>query len=150
MVILDGKKLSEKIKLDLKYEVDLIKSEDKRVPHLVAILIGQNPASHTYVNAKKKACEEIGFESTILKLPEIISQEELLKEEFLPKLNTIKSLAEQLGVSMAQLSIAWCLKNENVSSVILGASKKVQLKENLDSLKVYDMLDEEMMHILNT
>ena len=80
MVILDGKKLSEKIKLDLKYEVDLIKSEDKRAPHLVAILIGQNPASHTYVNAKKKACEEIGFESTILKLPEIISQEELLKE----------------------------------------------------------------------
>ncbi len=77
-------------------------------------------------------------------------QEELLKEEFLPKLNTIKSLADQLGVSMAQLSIAWCLKNENVSSVILGASKKAQLKENLDSLKVYDMLDEEMMHILNT
>ena len=77
-------------------------------------------------------------------------QEELLKEEFIPKLNSIKNIAKELGVTMAQLSIAWCLKNQNVSSVILGASKKNQLKENLDSLKVYDMLDEEVMHILNT
>ena len=76
-------------------------------------------------------------------------QEELLKEEFVPKLNTIKNIAKELDVTMAQLSIAWCLKNQNVSSVILGASKKNQLKENLDSLKVYDMLDEELMNILN-
>ena len=51
---------------------------------------------------------------------------------------------------MAQLSIAWCLKNKNVSSVILGASKKSQLKENLASLEVYDMLNEEIVNILNS
>ena len=76
-------------------------------------------------------------------------KEELLKEDFLPRLSVTKNIAEQLGVSMAQLSIAWCLKNQNVSSVILGASKKAQLKENLDALKVYDILDEEIMNILN-
>ena len=77
-------------------------------------------------------------------------KDELLQEEFLPKLNLIKKIADELGVTMAQLSIAWCLKNQNVSSVILGASKKNQLKENLASLEVYDMLNEEIMSILNS
>ena len=76
-------------------------------------------------------------------------QEELLQDSFQPKLQTIKDLAEKMNVTMAQISIAWCLKNMNVSSVILGASKKSQLKENLESLKVYDMLTPEIMHILN-
>ena len=77
-------------------------------------------------------------------------KEELLQEEFSPKLNRIKKVADELNVSMAQLSIAWCLKNKNVSSVILGASKKSQLKENLASLEVYDMLNEEIVNILNS
>ena len=77
-------------------------------------------------------------------------KDELLQEEFLPKLNIIKKIADELGVTMAQLSIAWCLKNQNVSSVILGASKKNQLKENLASLEVYDMLNEKIMSILNS
>jgi len=77
-------------------------------------------------------------------------KDELLQEEFLPKLNIIKKVADELGVTMAQLSIAWCLKNQNVSSVILGASKKGQLKENLASLEVYDILNEEIMNILNS
>tara|TARA_B100000676_G_C17976185_1_gene786264 strand:- start:363 stop:1307 length:945 start_codon:yes stop_codon:yes gene_type:complete len=76
-------------------------------------------------------------------------QEELLQDSFQPKLQTIKDLAEKMNVTMAQISIAWCLKNMNVSSVILGASKKSQLKQNLESLKVYDMLTPEIMHILN-
>ena len=77
-------------------------------------------------------------------------KDELLQEEFLPKLNIIKKIADELGVTMAQLSIAWCLKNQNVSSVILGASKKNQLKENLASLEVYDILNDEIMNILNS
>ena len=50
---------------------------------------------------------------------------------------------------MAQLSIAWCLKNKNVSSVILGASKKSQLKENLASLEICNNLDDDIINILN-
>tara|TARA_Y100001968_G_C19390624_1_gene735361 strand:+ start:473 stop:1351 length:879 start_codon:yes stop_codon:yes gene_type:complete len=79
MVVLDGRLLSKKIKLDLKKEVDLINRDGKRPPHLVAILIGKNPASQTYVNAKKKACDEIGFKSTIINLKETISQKDLLE-----------------------------------------------------------------------
>jgi len=80
MVILDGKSLSGKIKLDLKKEVDEIKSKGERAPHLIAILIGENAASHTYVNAKKKACDEIGFQSTVIKFPKTISQIDLLEK----------------------------------------------------------------------
>ena len=77
-------------------------------------------------------------------------QEELLKEEFIPKLNTIKNIAKELGVTMAQLSIAWCLKNQNVSTVILGASKKDQLKQNLESLKFVERLDDVLMEKIDT
>ena len=76
-------------------------------------------------------------------------KEELLKEDFNPKLNLIKEIANGLGVTMAQLSIAWCLKNKNVSSVILGASKASQLKENLKALEVCPKLDEQIMNFLN-
>ena len=76
-------------------------------------------------------------------------QEELLQDSFSPKLHQIKDLANQMNVSMAQLSIAWCLKNKNVSSVILGASKKSQLKENLESLNVYELITDEIYNILN-
>ena len=76
-------------------------------------------------------------------------QEELLQDNFMPKLNQINDLAKQMNVTMAQLSIAWCLKNKNVSSVILGASKKSQLKENLESLNVYNLLTEEICNILD-
>ena len=77
-------------------------------------------------------------------------KEELFKEEFFVKLELIKKIANELKITMAQLSIAWCLKNSNVSSVILGASKKSQLKENLGSLDVYNQLDDEIIDILNS
>ena len=76
-------------------------------------------------------------------------KEELLKDEFSNKLNLIQKIADDLKVSMAQLSIAWCLKNKNVSTVILGASKKSQLKENLAALEVCDKLDSQIMELLN-
>ena len=72
-------------------------------------------------------------------------QEELLQDSFIPKLNQINDLAKQMNVTMAQLSIAWCLKNKNVSTVILGASKEDQLVQNLESLKYSDQLDEKIM-----
>jgi len=77
-------------------------------------------------------------------------KEELFKEEFFVKLELIKKIANELKITMAQLSIAWCLKNSNVSSVILGASKKSQLKENLGSLDAYAQLDDEITGILNS
>jgi aryl-alcohol dehydrogenase-like predicted oxidoreductase len=62
-------------------------------------------------------------------------------EEKLNKVRGFQNLANELGVSMASLSIAWCIKNPNVSTAILGATRKEQLLENLKSLEVLPMLD---------
>ena len=81
---------------------------------------------------------------------------EWLKEEFEKNdtnkqnniLTKLKKLSDKLNITMAQLSIIWCLKNPNVSSVILGASSIKQLKENLDSINYIDLLDENKLQIL--
>jgi methylenetetrahydrofolate dehydrogenase (NADP+)/methenyltetrahydrofolate cyclohydrolase len=85
MVLLDGKKTSNDIKEELKIKVDQLKSEGKKVPHLAAILVGGDGASITYVNAKVKACEYVGFDSSLVKLNADISEADLLAE--IEKLN---------------------------------------------------------------
>ncbi|MDP2303464.1 MAG: tetrahydrofolate dehydrogenase/cyclohydrolase catalytic domain-containing protein [Ignavibacteria bacterium] len=79
MVIIDGKKVASEIRSELKLQVDLLKKEGKSVPGLVAILVGDHPASKVYVNSKAKACDEIGFKSSIEKLDENISQTDLIE-----------------------------------------------------------------------
>ncbi|ADX67769.1 bifunctional methylenetetrahydrofolate dehydrogenase/methenyltetrahydrofolate cyclohydrolase FolD [Weeksella virosa] len=78
MQILDGLKLSKQIKQEIKESVDQLITAGKRVPHLAAVLVGENGASQTYVNSKIKDCEQVGFRSSLLRLPETTSQEELL------------------------------------------------------------------------
>ncbi|MDN3203181.1 bifunctional 5,10-methylenetetrahydrofolate dehydrogenase/5,10-methenyltetrahydrofolate cyclohydrolase [Algoriphagus sediminis] len=77
--IIDGKKTSAEIKEEIKARVLEIKAEGGKTPHLAAILVGNDGASQTYVGAKVKACEYVGFESTLVRLEETISEEELLK-----------------------------------------------------------------------
>ena len=78
MQILDGLKLSKQIKQEIKESVDQLITAGKRVPHLAAVLVGENGASQTYVNSKIKDCEQVGFRSSLVRLPETTSQEELL------------------------------------------------------------------------
>ncbi|MFC2468084.1 MAG: tetrahydrofolate dehydrogenase/cyclohydrolase catalytic domain-containing protein, partial [Capnocytophaga endodontalis] len=85
MTILDGKKTSEDLKQEIAEEVKQLKAKGKRVPHLAAVLVGNDGASLTYVGSKVKSCEQVGFESTLVKLPANISEEELLQE--IAKLN---------------------------------------------------------------
>jgi methylenetetrahydrofolate dehydrogenase (NADP+)/methenyltetrahydrofolate cyclohydrolase len=77
-IIIDGKKTSQDIKNEIAARVAEIKTEGGKIPHLAAILVGNDGASQTYVGAKVKACHEIGFESTLVRLDETISEEELL------------------------------------------------------------------------
>lgn len=86
MTILDGKKTSNDIKDEVAQAVIKLKSEGKKTPHLAAILVGTDGASMTYVNAKVKACKRVGFNSTLIDLPEDTSEEILLKN--IEKLNT--------------------------------------------------------------
>lgn len=78
MEILDGKKVSDEIKAEIKAEVEKIKAEGHRAPHLAAVLVGDNGASITYVNSKVRSCQEVGFDSTLVKFPDTVSQKELL------------------------------------------------------------------------
>lgn len=72
-------------------------------------------------------------------------RERTFSEERINKVQHLESIARQLQCSMAQLAIAWCLKNPNVSTVILGASKVAQLEENLKALDVYTRMDDNIM-----
>ena len=78
MQILDGKKTSEDIKNEIAAEVQSIKAVGGKVPHLAAVIVGSNGASLTYVGSKVKSCQQIGFDSTLVALPEDITEEDLL------------------------------------------------------------------------
>ena len=78
MQLLDGKKVSEEIKNEIAAEVAKIKASGEKVPHLAAVLVGSNGASLTYVGSKVKTCERIGFDSTLVSLPEDTTEEDLL------------------------------------------------------------------------
>ena len=80
MILLDGKKASAVVQEAIAKEVSLLKEQGKRPPHLVAILVGKNGASVTYVNNKVTACERVGFNSSIIELPENVTQDELLRK----------------------------------------------------------------------
>ena len=79
MILLDGKATSAAIKDEIALEVEQLKSKGLKVPHLAAILVGSDGASQTYVNAKVKACERVGFESTLIELPADTSEDKLLQ-----------------------------------------------------------------------
>src|SRR5213075_1725899 len=78
--VLDGKKAAGFFREQLKLDTAQLATEGKKIPHLVAILIGNNGASETYVEAKVKACEEVGFKSTLIRFEEVVSERELLKQ----------------------------------------------------------------------
>jgi len=80
MTLLDGKKISNQIKDEISIEVANMKKRGERVPHLAAVLVGSDGASLTYVGSKVKACERVGFQSTLIQMPETTSEIELLKQ----------------------------------------------------------------------
>lgn len=83
--IISGKEVADKIKLEIAEEVSKLKEETGRTPHLAAVLVGNDGASKTYVNAKVKACEVVGFRSTLVALEKDVTEEHLLNE--IDKLN---------------------------------------------------------------
>jgi methylenetetrahydrofolate dehydrogenase (NADP+)/methenyltetrahydrofolate cyclohydrolase len=78
MQLLDGKKIATEIKAEISAEVAAMKAAGRRAPHLVAILVGNDGASETYVNSKARNCAEVGFESTVLRYDNDISEAFLL------------------------------------------------------------------------
>lgn len=80
MVLLDGKKTSQELKEEIAAAVAVLRQEGKKVPHLAAVIVGNDGASLTYVSSKVKSCEQVGFQSTLVKLPEDTTEEALLEK----------------------------------------------------------------------
>ncbi len=112
MQLLDGKLTAQSIRIELKEAVDQRKASGHKIPHLVAVLIGSDGGSLTYVNAKVKACQEIGFESTLL------HYEDISEEGLLQKVNELN-------------------EDENVDGFIV----QLPLPEHIDELKITKAID---------
>lgn len=90
MTIIDGKEVAATLRKEISIEVASMLAEGFTAPHLVAILVGNDGASQTYVGHKEKCCKEVGFNSTIIKFPEECTEEELLSK--IEELNTDDSV----------------------------------------------------------
>lgn len=115
MQILDGVLVSQAIKDELKLKVAQLINEGKKVPHLAAVLVGNNGASETYVGAKVKACSEIGFRSTLIRLEEDISEFRLLNV-----INDLNNDPEVDGI-LVQLPLPKHIEDANVINAISPA-----------------------------
>lgn len=112
MVLLDGNKLSAIIRKEIAARVIDYCGKELRPPHLAAILVGNNPASQAYVRNKIKACEEVGFASTLIKRPETITQVELI--ELVRELN----INDEIDGYIVQLPLPRHINEEEVNLVI--------------------------------
>jgi methylenetetrahydrofolate dehydrogenase (NADP+) / methenyltetrahydrofolate cyclohydrolase len=112
MQILDGQLVSRLVKESLKMDAAALVAEGKKIPHLAAVLVGNNGASETYVAAKVKACAEIGFKSTLLRVEESISESKLL--------SLINDLNEDMDVDgiLVQLPLPKHISDEKVIMAI--------------------------------
>jgi methylenetetrahydrofolate dehydrogenase (NADP+) / methenyltetrahydrofolate cyclohydrolase len=108
MTLLDGNLISKQIKEEIAIEVARLKMEEDRVPHLAAVIVGDNGASLTYVGAKVKACEEVGFVSTLIQESANISEKDLIK--------TIQSLNKdpQVDGYIVQLPLPKHINENNI------------------------------------
>lgn len=79
MKLIDGKKIAEKIRMEIRKEVAQMIDDEDKAPHLVAVILGEDPASQTYVRGKERACKSVGITSSVYKLPENTSEKELLE-----------------------------------------------------------------------
>ncbi|BAF69825.1 bifunctional methylenetetrahydrofolate dehydrogenase/methenyltetrahydrofolate cyclohydrolase FolD [Nitratiruptor sp. SB155-2] len=113
MQILDGKKLSQKIKESIKKEVEELKKEQDIIPGLAVILVGDDPASHTYVKMKARACKDVGIYSIVHEMPESISQKEI--EETISMMN----------------------KNPNIDGILV----QLPLPKHIDTTKILELID---------
>ena len=113
MQLLNGNEVSKHIREQIKQQVEALKQAGKKAPHLAAILVGSDGASQTYVAAKEKDCKEVGFDSTVLRFDESISEADLLAE--VEKINN----------------------NDNIDGLIV----QLPLPKHIDTTKVTQTID---------
>ena len=113
MTIIDGKKIFSEIKEEIRAAVLKLKEEGKKTPHLAAILVGNDGASETYIAAKVKACEEVGFKSSLFRFPNDVSEQELLD-----KIKEVNN-NEDIDGLIVQLPLPKHIKEHKVTAELL-------------------------------
>ena len=112
MILIDGKKTSEILQSEIAQEVDNMKNKGEKVPHLAAVLVGHDGGSETYVAGKVKACERVGFESTLIRFEDTVSEKELL--DCIGKLN----LDSKIDGFIVQLPLPKHISEEKIIEAI--------------------------------
>lgn len=115
MTIMDGQLVSQATKDELKLKVQELVQQGKKIPHLAAVLVGNNGASETYVGSKVRTCQEIGFKSSLIRLEETISEEDLLKT-----IRTLNNDADVDGI-LVQLPLPKGISEQKVIDTIDAA-----------------------------
>jgi len=112
MQLIDGKKISDEIKNEIAAEVANIKAQRGKIPHLAAILVGHDGGSETYVSHKVKACEQVGFTSTLVRFEDDVTEKQLLDK--------IKELNENVDIDgfIVQLPIPKHIDEQKVIEAI--------------------------------
>ena len=113
MILLDGKKTSAEVKAEIKIEVDKLKASGGKIPHLAAVLVGNDGASETYVASKVRSCEEVGFKSTLIRMEASSTEEQLME--------IIHGLNDDADIDgfIVQLPLPKHINEENVTKAIL-------------------------------
>jgi len=113
MILLDGKKTSAEVKAEIKIEVEKLKVSGGKIPHLAAVLVGNDGASETYVASKVRSCEEVGFKSTLIRMEASTTEAELME--------IIHGLNEDADIDgfIVQLPLPKHINEENVTKAIL-------------------------------
>ena len=125
MQLLDGKLTANILKDEIAAEVSKIISNGGKKPHLAAILVGNNGASETYVNAKVKACEKVGFRSTLIRLKEDVSEEKLIKNY--PDIPVFPLNGEKAKISAAWLIERCGFKGKRIKNVGMHSNQSLIL-----------------------
>lgn len=112
MILLDGKKTAQSVKDDLKLKTGLMAAEGKKIPHLAAILVGNDGASETYVASKVKSCAEVGFKSTLIRFEPTIEEEKLIAA--IEKLNA----DDDVDGILVQLPLPKQISEEKIINII--------------------------------
>lgn len=124
--IIDGKKVSEDLREDLKVQTEKFVEETGIQPHLVVVIVGNNPASMTYVRNKKRSCEAVGFKSTVIELADTITEADLLAQ--IDVLNQDDSVH---GI-LVQLPLPKHINEDHIISVI-------DVKKDVDGFHPYQV-----------
>ncbi|AJC48166.1 bifunctional methylenetetrahydrofolate dehydrogenase/methenyltetrahydrofolate cyclohydrolase FolD [Allofrancisella guangzhouensis] len=133
MTLIEAKALSQNLKMQLKEQIQEYKNQNGIIPKLVAVIVGDNPASQVYVSSKSKACAQVGMDSDVVKLPENISEGELI--ELIKQLNSDK----QVNAILVQLPLPKHIDSQKIiNSIVVGKDVDGFHPTNIGKLQVGD------------